>query len=145
MEQYEGNNKFDVGYRVLKLDTSNMKDVYYNPAEIKQQSLFDFTDNIKEDRLPEDLLFQVMLDLGVMLSEKIEEVEIAGKKVFNVGNGFLLACFDKEISDETVKEIAKLEPIYAVFRDNCMASDSVANNFDQIFESYSPQTIRKVL
>ena len=135
----------DSGFRVLKLDSSNMKDVYYNPAEIKQQSLFDFTDNIKEDRTPEDLLFQVMLDLGVMLSEKIEEIEIAGKKVFNVGNGFLLACFDKEISDETVKEIAKLEPIYAVFRDNCMASDSVANNFDQIFESYSPQTIRKVL
>lgn len=142
--KYEKNGK-DIGFRVLQLDSSNMKDVYYNPAEIKQQSLFDYTDNIKGDRTPEDLLFQVMLDLGVMLSEKIEEIEIAGKKVFNVGNGFLLACFDKEISDETVKEIAKLEPIYAVFRDNCMASDSVANNFDQIFESYSPQTIRKVL
>ena len=135
----------DVGFRVLKLDTSNMKDVYYNPAQVKQTSLFDSTDNIKEDRTPEDLLFQVMLDLGVMLSEKIEETVIAGKKVFNVGNGFLIACFDTDVSDETVKTIAQMEPYYAVFRDSSMASDSVANNFDQIFESYSPQTIRKVL
>ena len=139
------NSNVDVGMRVFRCSSSNMKDVYYNPAEIRQQSLFDSTDNIKEDRTPEDLLFQVMLDLGVMLSEKIEETEIAGKKVFNVGNGFLLACFDEDVSDETVKEIAKLEPYYAVFRDSSMANDSVANNFDQIFDSYSPQTIRKVL
>lgn len=135
----------DVGFRYLKQESSNMKDVYYNPAEVKQQSLFDSTDNIKEDRTPEDLLFQVMLDLGVMLSEKIEETVIAGKKVFNVGNGFLIACFDTDVSDETVKAIAQMEPYYAVFRDSSMASDSVANNFDQIFASYSPETIRKVL
>lgn len=135
----------DTGFRVLKIDSSNMKDVYYNPSAVQQITLDMFTDNIKEDRTPEDLLFQVMLDLGVLLSEKIEEVEIAGKKVFNVGNGFLLACFDNEISEDTVKEIAKLEPIYAVFRDSSMANDSVANNFDQIFESYSPTTVRKVL
>ena len=141
----ELNADIDYGFRVLKVDSSNMKDVYYNPSAIQQMSLDMYTDNIKEDRTPKDLLFQVMLDLGVMLSEKIEEIEIAGKKVFNVGNGFLLACFDKEISDDTVNEIAKMQPIYAVFRDNSMASDSVANNFDQIFESYSPQTIRKVL
>lgn len=135
----------DVGFRVLKLDSSNMKDVYYNPAEIQQQSLFESTDNIKEDRTPEDLLFQVMLDLGVLLSSKIEETEIAGKKVFNVDDGFLVACFDNDITEETVKAVAQLEPYYAVFRDSCMVNDSVATNFDQIFATYSPSTVRKVL
>lgn len=135
----------DGGFRVLKCDSSNMKDVYYNPADA-QQSLFDtYADNIKEDRTPEDLLFQVMLDLGVLLSSKIEETTIAGKQVFNVADGFLIACFDKDVTEETVKAVAEKKPYYAVFRDSSMANDSVATNFDQIFESISPDTVRKVL
>ena len=137
--------KFDGGFRVLKCDSSNMKDVYYNPSET-QQSLFDtYADNIKEDRTPEDLLFQVMLDLGVLLSSKIEETTIAGKQVFNVADGFLIACFDKDVTEETVKAVAEKKPYYAVFRDSSMANDSVATNFDQIFASISPDTVRKVL
>ena len=141
----ENNNKVNVGVRVLKLDSSNMKDVYYNPTET-QQSLFDtYADNIKEDRTPEDLLFQVMLDLGVLLSSKIEETTIAGKQVFNVADGFLIACFDNDVTEETVKAVAEKKPYYAVFRDSSMANDSVATNFDQIFASISPETVRKVL
>lgn len=141
----ENNNKVDVGIRVLKLDSSNMKDVYYNPSET-QQSLFDtYADNIKEDRTPEDLLFQVMLDLGVLLSSKIEETTIAGKQVYNVADGFLIACFDKDVTEKTVKAVAEKKPYYAVFRDSSMANDSVATNFDQIFASISPDTVRKVL
>ena len=135
----------DTGFRVLKCDTSNMKDVYYNPDEVQQTLLDDLTSNIKEDRTPEDLLFQVMLDLGVLLSSKIEETEISGKKVFNVADNFLIACFDTNITDEVVTEIAKQNPYYAVFRDSSMADDSVMTNFDQIFEAYSANTIRKVL
>lgn len=135
----------DVGFRVLKLDSSNMKDVYYNPAQVQQQSLFTLTDNIKEDRTPEDLLFQVMLDLGVLLSSKIEEKIIAGKKVFNVADGFLVACFDNDVTEETVRAVAQEKPYYAVFRDSSMANDSVATNFEQIFATYSPETVRKVL
>lgn len=135
----------NLGFRVLKCDTSNMKDVYYNPSET-QQSLFDtYADNIKEDRTPEDLLFQVMLDLGVLLSSKIEETTIAGKQVFNVADGFLIACFDNDVTEETVKAVAEKKPYYAVFRDSSMANDSVATNFDQIFASISPDTVRKVL
>lgn len=135
----------DVGFRVLKLDSSNMKDVYYNPAEYTPSMFESLADNIKEDRTPEDLLFQVMLDLGVLLSSKIEETTIAGKKVFNVADGFLVACFDADLTDEVIAEIAKQKPYYFVTRDHSMASDSVAANFDQIFASYSPDTIRKVL
>ena len=122
-----------------------MKDVYYNPSQMEQQTLFASTDNIKEDRTPEDLLFQVMLDLGVLLSSKIEEKVIAGKKVFNVAEGFLIACFDSDITEETVKAVAQEKPYYAVFRDSSMANDSVATNFEQIFATYSPETVRKVL
>lgn len=136
---------YDDGFRVFKCDSSNMKDVYYNPSET-QQSLFDtYADNIKEDRTPEDLLFQVMLDLGVLLSSKIEETTIAGKQVFNVADGFLIACFDNNVTEETVKAVAEKKPYYAVFRDSSMANDSVATNFDQIFASISPDTVRKVL
>ena len=135
----------DVGFRVLKLDSSNMKDVYYNPTEYSPSMFESLADNIKEDRTPEDLLFQVMLDLGVLLSSKIEETTIAGKKVFNVADGFLVACFDADLTDEVIAEIAKQKPYYFVTRDHSMASDSVAANFDQIFASYSPDTIRKVL
>ena len=137
--------EIDTGFRVLKCDTSNMKDVYYNPDDY-EASLFDtLTDNIKEDRTPEDLLFQVMLDLGVLLSSKIEETVIAGKKVFNVADNFLMACFDKDVSEETITAIAKMQPYYFVMRDSSMASDSVATNFEQIFATYSPDTVRKVL
>ena len=135
----------DTGFRVLRLDSSNMQDVYYNPAATTQSLLDLTTDNIKPDRTPEDLLFQVMLDLGVLLSSKIVETEIAGKKVFDVADGFLLACFDTDVTTETVTAIAKKQPYYAVFRDSSMANDSVATNFDQIFETYSPSTVRKVL
>jgi len=135
----------DTGFRVLKLDSSNMKDVYYNPAEYTPTMFDTLADNIKEDRTPEDLLFQVMLDLGVLLSSKIEESMIAGKKVFNVADGFLIACFDANVTDEVITEIAKKKPYYFVMRDNSMASDSVATNFEQIFATYSPDTVRKVL
>lgn len=135
----------DIGFRCLRLDSSNMENVYYTPEETQQQDLFSLVDNVKPDRTPEDLLFQVMLDLGVLLSSPIEVNEIAGKKVFNVADGFLLACFDHDVTDETVKAIAQMKPYYAVFRDSSMANDSVATNFDQIFETYSPETVRKVL
>ena len=135
----------DTGFRVLKCDTSNMKDVYYNPAEYEVNMFSRLEDNIKEDRTPEDLLFQVMLDLGVLLSGKIEESTIAGKKVFNVEVNYLIACFDSDVSEETIKAIAKQKPYYFVMRDSSMASDSVATNFDQIFATYSPDTVRKVL
>lgn len=135
----------DTGFRVLKCDTSNMKEVYYNPAEYEASLFSRLEDNIKEDRTPEDLLFQVMLDLGVLLSGKIEETTIAGKKVFNVEDNYLIACFDSNVTEETIKAIAKQKPYYFVMRDSSMASDSVATNFDQIFATYSPDTVRKVL
>ena len=135
----------DTGFRVLKCDTSNMKEVYYNPAEYEVSLFSSLEDNIKEDRTPEDLLFQVMLDLGVLLSGKIEETTIAGKKVFNVEDNYLIACFDSDVTEETIKAIAKQKPYYFVMRDSSMANDSVATNFDQIFATYSPDTVRKVL
>ena len=138
-------SKFDGGFRVLKCDTSNMKDVYYSPSDFDRNLLDLMADNIKEDRTPEDLLFQVMLDLGVELSSKIEETTIAGKKVFDVADGFLIACFDKDVNDETIKAIAQKQPYYFVMRDSSLANDSVATNFEQIFATYSPDTVRKVL
>lgn len=135
----------DYGFRVFRVDTTNMEDVYYRPADYNQGQMQLFADNIKADRTPEDLLFQVMLDLGIMLSSDIEETEIAGKKVFSVTGGYLIACFDSDVTEETVKAIAQKKPFYAVFRDSGMASDSVATNFEQIFETYSPKTQRKVL
>ena len=143
--QPEPGTPVDVGFRCLRLDSSNMENVYYTPEETQQQDMFSLVDNVKTDRTPEDLLFQVMLDLGVLLSSPIEVKEIAGKKVFNVAEGFLLACFDHDVTEETVKAIAQMKPYYAVFRDSSMANDSVATNFDQIFETYSPDTVRKVL
>mgnify|MGYP001027884299 FL=1 len=135
----------DYGFRVFRVDSSNMEDVYYRPSDYKQEQLSLYAANIKPDRTPEDLLFQVMLDLGVILSGKIEEEEIAGKKIFSVEKGYLIACFDNNVTEETVIEIAKRKPFYAVFRDSGMASDSVVVNFEQIFETYSPKTQRKVL
>ncbi len=142
---YAIKNILDIGFRVLKCDSSNMKDVYYNPADYEQSLFSTLEDNIKEDRTPEDLLFQVMLDLGILLSSKIEETVIEGKKVFNVADGFLIACFDENVTDETITAIAKQKPYYFVMRDSSMASDSVATNFEQIFATYSPDTVRKVL
>ena len=140
-----GVENLDIGFRVLKCDSGNMKDVYYSPSDYEPSLFSSLTDNIKEDRSPEDLLFQVMLDLGVLLSSKIEETTIAGKKVFSVADGYLIACFDENLTDETIKAIAQKKPYYFVMRDGGYASDSVATNFDQIFAAYSPSTIRKVL
>ncbi|HHV59504.1 MAG TPA: hypothetical protein GXX49_04290, partial [Clostridiaceae bacterium] len=117
----------------------------YKPEQYSQEQLSYLVDNIKPNRTPEDLLFQAMLDLGVLLSSKIEEIVISGNKVYSVADGYLMACFDENITNKVVREIAKKQPYYAVFRDSGMASDSVATNFEQIFETYSPSTIRKVL
>ena len=135
----------DLGFRCLRLDTSNMTDVYYAPDAVTQDGLFAQVDNVKADRTPEDLLFQTMLDLGILLSAPITVEEIVGKRVFNVSDGFLLACFDRDVTDETVTAIAKRKPCYAVFRDASMADDSALTNFDQLFAAYSPATVRRVL
>ena len=141
--------KFDGGFRVLKCDSSNMKDVYYNPAEYEQSLFTSLEDNIKEDRTPEDLLFQVMLDLGILLSSKIqvrsEKVGMRSYSYFDVEDGYRSACFDKNIDEEVITAIAKQKPYYFVMRDSSMANDSVATNFEQIFATYSPDTVRKVL
>lgn len=137
--------KFDKGFRVLKCDSTNMKEVYYNPAEYNTDLLDVLIDNIKADRTPEDLLFQVMLDLGVLLSSDIKQTTIAGKTVFNVADSFLMACFDTDINEEIITIIAKQKPYYFVMRDSSMANDSVATNFQQIFNTYSPETKKKVL
>ena len=135
----------DIGFRVLKLDSSNMKDVYYT-SDAYTRDMFDMlADNIKEDRTPEDLLFQVMLDLGIPLSSRIEESVIAGKKVFKVEDNYLMACFDSNLTEDIIKTIAQQHPYYYVMRDSSMANDSVATNFEQIFATYSPDTDRKVL
>ena len=135
----------DIGFRVLKCDSSNMEDVYFTPKEYmdKQQSLF--IDNIKKDRSDEDLLFDAMLKLDTPLSSKIEKISIAGKTVYNVAQGHLMACFDKNVTDEVITAIAKEMPSYFVMRDSSQADDSVAINFEQIFNTYSPQTVRRVL
>ncbi len=135
----------DIGYRVLKVDTTNMKDVYYRPVDYEINLFDELSDNIKEDREPYDLLFQTMLDLGVLLSSSIEEEIIDGKRVFNVANGFLMACFDQDVKEKTVEVVAKRKPYYFVMRDLSLVDDNMATNFNQIFEMYSPDTIRKVL
>lgn len=137
--------KFDGGFRVLKCDTSNMKNVYYNPAEYEPSLFTSLEDNIKENRTAEDLLFQVMLDLGVLLSSKIEETIIDGKRVFKVEDNYLIACFDDNVTEEVITGIAKQKPYFFVMRDSSMANDSVATNFEQIFAAYSPDTVKKVL
>ena len=143
------NSSLDTGFRVLKCDTSNMKDVYYNPAEYEPSLFSSLEDNIKEDRTSEDLLFQVMLDLGILLSSKIqvrsEKVGMRNYSYFDVEDGYLIACFDKNIDEEVITAIAKQKPYYFVMRDSSMATDSVATNFEQIFAAYSPDTVRKVL
>ena len=133
----------DTGFRVLKLDSSNMQDVYYTPADFNERDLFE--DNIKPDRTDEDLLFQAMIELGIELSAKIEKRTIAGKTVWNVSDGYLLACFDENVNETTITEIAKQKPYYFVMRDKSLANDNVADNFEQIFEHYSKDTIRRIL
>lgn len=139
----EGIDKLDIGFRVLKLDSSNMQDVYYTPKDFTEHDLF--ADNMKPDRTAEDLLFQVMLDLGVELSATIEQRTIDDKHVFFVNDNYLVACFDENIAESTITEIAKIKPYYFVMRDSSLASDNVADNFDQLFETYSKDTIRKIL
>ena len=139
----EGIDKLDIGFRVLKLDSSNMQDVYYTPKEFTERDLF--ADNVKPDRTAEDLLFQVMLDLGVELSATIEQRTIDGKQVFFVNDNYLVACFDENIAESTITEIAKMKPYYFVMRDSSLASDNVADNFDQLFKTYSKDTIRKII
>lgn len=133
----------DTGFRVLKLDTSNMQDVYYKPEEFTEKSLFE--DNVKPDRTSEDLLFQVMLECNLPLSAKIERKAIAGKEVFNVNEGYLLACFDEDVNETVITEVAKLKPYYFIMRDKSLSSDNVADNFEQIFNAYSKDTIRRIL
>ena len=135
----------DIGFRVLKLDSSNMEDVYYTPDDFNANNLFTLADNIKTDRTGEDLLFQVMLDLGIELSAKIEKTEIAGKEVWCVDGGYLMACFDHDVNEATITEIAKKKPVYFVMRDASAANDNVLDNFDQLFANYSPDTTCKIL
>lgn len=139
------NSALDIGFRVLKLDSSNMEDVYYTPDDFNANNLFTLADNIKTDRTSEDLLFQVMLDLGIELSAKIEKTEIAGKEVWCVDGGYLMACFDRDVNEATITEIAKQKPVYFVMRDSSAANDNVLDNFDQLFANYSPDTTCKIL
>jgi adenine-specific DNA-methyltransferase len=135
----------DIGFRVLKLAESNMKDVFYTPDKFEVRDLFTMADNVKKDRTAEDLLFQVMLELGIELSSTIEKKSINGVEVFNVRDGFLIATFDKNVNESTITEIAKSEPVYFVMRDASAANDNVLDNFDQLFRHYSPDTIRRIL
>ena len=135
----------DTGFRVLKLDSTNMQDIYYSPKDISQADLFSQVDNVKPDRTGEDLLFQVMLELGATLDSKIEATTIAGKTIYNVAEGYLVACFDPDVTDDVVKAIAQMQPAYAVLRDTSMKDDSTATNFEQIFKTYSPDTVTRIL
>lgn len=135
----------DTGFRVLKLDSTNMQDIYYSPKDISQADLFSQVDNVKPDRTGEDLLFQVMLELGATLDSKIEATTVAGKTIYNVAEGYLVACFDPDVTDDVVKSIAQMQPAYAVLRDTSMKDDSTATNFEQIFKTYSPDTVTKIL
>ena len=136
---------FDDGFRVLKLDSSNMQQVWYTPNEYVAQDLFEATvDNVKSDRDAEDLLFQAMLELDCPLSSKVEKLTICGKTVYSVADGYLMACFEEGVDDEVISAIAQKKPYYFVMRDSSMTNDSVAVNFEQIFKSYSPDTHLKV-
>ena len=141
---FSGEKKpLDIGFRVLKLDSSNMQDVYYSPEQFNENLLFE--DNIKHDRTDEDLLFQAMIELGIELSAKIEQREIAGKTVWSVADNYLMACFDKDVNETTITEIARQHPYYFVLRDASLATDNVADNFEQIWEEYSKDTIRRII
>ena len=144
-ENPEKAQHLDTGFRVLKLDSSNMKDVFYSPKETSQLEMFRYVDNVKDDRTSEDLLFQVMLELGATLDSKIEESEVDGRTIYNVADGYLVACFDQKVTDEVVTAIAKMQPTYAVLRDTSLANDATATNFEQIFKTYAPNTTTKIL
>lgn len=135
----------DTGFRVLKLDSSNMEDVFYTPEDFDAQNIFTTVDNVKSDRTPLDLLFQVLPELNIELSAKIETQEVNGKKVFFVDGNYLIATFDTEVNESTVTEIAKMKPQYFVMRDASAANDNVLDNFEQIFRHYSPETVRKII
>lgn len=135
----------DTGFRVLKLDSTNMEDIYYSPKDISQPDLFSQIENVKPDRTGEDLLFQVMLELGATLDSKIETATVAGKTIYNVAEGYLVACFDQNVSDEVVKAIAQMQPAYAVLRDTSMTNDATVTNFEQIFKAISPDTVTRIL
>ena len=137
--------KLDTGFRVLKLDSSNMENIYYTPKDISQANLFSLVDNVKPDRTAEDLLFQVMLELGATLDSKIATEVVSGKTIYNVADGYIVACFDKDVTDDVVTTITKMLPLYAVLRDTSMATDSTATNFEQLFKTYSPDTVTKIL
>jgi adenine-specific DNA-methyltransferase len=148
------NPSLDTGFRVLKLDSTNMQDIYYSPKDTDQRDLFNMVDNVKPDRTSEDLLFQVMLELGATLDSKIEVIrneelgmrnDGKGYTIYNVADGYLVACFDQDVTDDVVTAIAKMQPMYAVLRDTSMATDSTATNFEQIFKTYSPNTVTKIL
>lgn len=139
----DGIENLDTGFRILKLDSSNMEEVYYTPQEFSQKSLFN--ENVKPDRSNEDLLFQVMLELGIELSAKIEAKQMAGKTVHFVDENYLIACFDREVNETTITEIAKLHPVYFVMRDASAANDNVIDNFEQIFKHYSPETSCRII
>ena len=144
-ENPEKAQHLDTGFRVLKLDSSNMKDVFYSPKETSQLELFTLVDNVKDDRTSGDLLFQVMLELGATLNSKIEESKVDGKTIYNVADGYLVACFDQEVTNEVVTAIAKMQPTYAVLRDTSLVDDATATNFEQIFKTYAPNTTTKIL
>ena len=133
----------DIGFRVLKLDSTNMEDVYYRPEDSTERTLFE--DNIKPGRTSEDLLFQVMLECNLPLSAKIETETIAGKEVFSVNDGYLIACFDEKVNENVIKEVAKRKPYYFVMRDSSLETDNVADNFEQIWMAYSKDTIRRII
>ena len=135
----------DIGFRVLKLDSSNMEDVFYTPEDFNEQDLFNYIDNVKSDRTPLDLLFQVLPELDIELSAKIEEKDVNGKKVLFVDGTYLIATFDTDVNESTITEIARMQPQYFVMRDASAANDNVLDNFEQIFKHYSPETIRKIL
>ena len=135
----------DIGFRVLRIDSSNYRDTYAEPGDQNQATLYDFIDNLKDDRTPEDLLFQVLPSFRIPYSVHIEELEINGSKCFNVNDGQLIACFDAEVDTSVIEQIAQRMPIYAVFRDASLADDSAAANFEELFKTYSPDTIRRVI
>ena len=142
-ETIDSASQVDVGFRVLKLDSSNMNDVYYRPEEFTGQLIKE--ENVKEDRTPEDLLFQVMLECNLPLSSKINTEKVSGREVFSVNNDYLIACFDENVNEDVISAVAKRKPYYFILRDSSLASDNVADNFEQIFQAYSKDTIRKVL
>lgn len=135
----------DLGFRVLRIDSSNFKDFYLTPGETSQESLFDFADNVKEGRSDLDLLFEVLPKLGIPYSAKIEERVLAGRKVFFVDGDKLAACFDANVGSDTIEEMAKAKPWYAVIRDSSMADDAMHANYEELFRTYSPDTVPQVI